>query len=218
MKCPIIVCGVVLGGLVLGSCVSSRPVPADAFVTIDGLNYGLVSETSAYLVREPFQFRLHVENPSGSRQELPRVLDAGYELHVRGPGWSSVEYSEPMTQLLALGKIAVPALLANLTNYAVEVPVIQLLGDLKVTEAVPLLLDRLWMRDDPHDSLIIARLAEITEHPDGYGFHRRWFDERTQQAAVRAYRDWWAKYQREHRDSAKSATRPGGRESQSSSR
>jgi hypothetical protein len=111
------------------------------------------------------------------------------------PGWTRVDYTEPMKELSALGQLAVPALLANLGNYAIEMPVIQLLGDMKVKEAVPLLLDRLWMQDDMHDSLIIAKLAEITGHPEGYGFHRRWFDKVTREAAVKAYRDWW----REHK-------------------
>ena len=124
------------------------------------------------------------------------------------PGWTAVSYTEPMKQLSALGKLAVPALLANVNNYAIGMPIIQLLGDMKVKQAVPLLLDRLWMQDGPHDSLIIATLAEITEHPDGYRFHRHWFDKKTQEAAVRAYRDWWVKYEKAPCDQN---TQPKGR-------
>jgi hypothetical protein len=114
------------------------------------------------------------------------------------PGWTAIDYTEPMKQFSALGQLAVPTLLANLNNYAIEMPVIQLLGDMKVKQAVPLLLDRLWMEDDPHDSLIIAKVAEITGHPDGYRFHRCWFDKQVQEAAVKAYRDWWGKYEKAH--------------------
>jgi len=126
-------------------------------------------------------------------RKLKDSPESGYESS--RPGWTRVDYTEPMKELFALGQLAVPALLANVNNYAIEMPVIQLLGDMKVKEAVPLLLDRLWMQDDVHDSLIIAKLAEITGHPDGYGFHRRWFDKQVQRDAVKTYRDWW----REHK-------------------
>lgn len=128
-------------------------------------------------------------------QALRKLQDSpGTGFFSSRPGWTTADYSEPMTQLSSLGKVAVPALLANLQNFAMEISIIQLLGDLKVKEAVPFLLDRLWIQDDPHDSLIIAKLAEITGHPDGYGFHRHWFDKRTQEDAVKAYRDWWISY------------------------
>ena len=116
------------------------------------------------------------------------------------PGWTTLFYSDPMTELAALEDEAVTALLANIHVHSLEMEIIQLLGDLRVKQAVPLLLDRLWMQDSVHDWLIIAKLAEITEHPDGYRFHRRWFDQQTRLAAVKAYRDWWAAYQREHAD------------------
>jgi hypothetical protein len=45
--------------------------------------------------------------------------------------------------------------------------------------------------DCTHDSAIVAKLAEITQHPEGYGFHRRWFNEGVRQSAVETYREWW---------------------------
>lgn len=293
----------VLVCIALGGCAAQDADRDKPTTVINGCSYRLVSKTNTYFVGESFRLALHIKNHSNSKQELPPVLNVGYELRIQGPGgnedrkgswsvqmpkedlnllpggsriielprnsddccltagshevrycyfgassggapqwetapiaveciaqplvipegtddrvemalrklqdspssgissarpgWSSATYSAPMKELAALGSKAIPALLANLHVCSLELSIVQLLGDLKVKEAVPLLLDRLWMEDNSHDSLIIAKLAEITDHPDGYGFHRRWFDEGTQRTAVKAYRDWWERHQRE---------------------
>lgn len=107
------------------------------------------------------------------------------------PGWTSVPYDHTMRRLKKLGDAATPALLANVGNYSRQPQIVQLLGDLKVERAVPQLLDALRMQDDPYDSLIIANLAKITGHPQGYRFHRRWFDSDTREDAVQTYQQWW---------------------------
>jgi hypothetical protein len=122
-------------------------------------------------------------------RELHRCPDSGFESS--RPGWSSVRYNEAMEDLKRFGQAAAPALLANIDNYRIQLAVIQVLGDLRVEEAVPELVERLWMEDCFHDSLIVAKLANITGHPEGYGFHRRWFDEAVRVKPVATYKQWW---------------------------
>lgn len=106
------------------------------------------------------------------------------------PGWTSVGENEPMRELRECGDEAVSAILANLGNFWIRMELIQVLGKLKAKQSVGPLLDLLWMEDCFHDMLIVAVLAEITEHKDGYSFHRRWFDPVVRKAAVAAYKDW----------------------------
>lgn len=114
------------------------------------------------------------------------------EARATRPGWAYVGYTEPMTRIAKFGDDAVPVLIANIDNKVLKLQILQLLGDLRAKEAVPILLARLEMKDSANDVFIIAKLAEITEHPEGYGFYRRWFDEGVQQRAVVEYRKWWA--------------------------
>ena len=55
---------------------------------------------------------------------LRKLRDSpGFGIGSSRPGWTAVDYDEPMKQLSALGQLAVPTLLANLNNYAIEMPV-----------------------------------------------------------------------------------------------
>ena len=143
--------------------------------------------------------------PPSNRLRFPRntpkdlrqaVIDAYNtpitEARADRPGWANVGYTEPMTRIAKFGDDAVPALIANIDNRVLRLQILQLLGDLHAKKAVPVLLDRLEMEDSANDVFIVAKLAEITEHPEGYGFYRRWFDEAVQQRAVATYRKWWA--------------------------
>lgn len=121
------------------------------------------------------------------------------------PGWASVEYSEPMQRIVAFKQEAVPVLVANLEGEEFRLQVIQMLGDLKATAAVPALVDRLedlergpefddLERDNLDEftqSLLLAKLADITDHPEGGRFYRHGFSSGVRQQAVAAYRQWF---------------------------
>ncbi|MEQ1904088.1 MAG: hypothetical protein ABL888_07900 [Pirellulaceae bacterium] len=111
------------------------------------------------------------------------------------PGWTDVSHNDSMKRLLELGDAAVPALLANINNYERQLPIMELMGELGVESAVPEMISALELRDTLRDSLIIAKLAEITKLEDGYRFHRRWFDPGVRESALRAYQEWRGKYQ-----------------------
>lgn len=133
--------------------------------------------------------------PTGTPENVRvAILDAYTtpitEFKSRRPGWAYVAYTAPMKELHSIGDDAVPAMIANLRTPELEFQFTQVLGDLQAEAAVPVLLDRLHMEDDFHDHLAIAKLADITEIPDGYRFYRTWFRKDVQEEAVTAYRAW----------------------------
>lgn len=141
-------------------------------------------------VRQPLVF------PEGTSESVVNLLKGLREAGRSGflsqiPGWSEVDYNEPMMELAKLGDEAVPALIANLGNHRIQLQLAQLLAAMRAKEAVPSLLEQLWMEDDWHDFIVIAKLSEITGHPDGYRFHRRWYVPAVRREAVSAYRAWW---------------------------
>lgn len=124
------------------------------------------------------------------------------------PGWAEIEYTEPMERIVAFKEQAVPVLVANLDCKEFRPKAIQMLGDLKARTAVPALVDQLEKLAGPEfddgergdlnliaQSMLLAKLAEITGHSDGYIFYRRGFDSKVRQAAVEAYRQWWREHQ-----------------------
>ena len=135
--------------------------------------------------------------PPGTPTELRRAVIDAYETPITEgkasrPGWAYIGYTEPMSRIAEFGDDAIPVLLANIDNSKLRLQILQLLGDLRAKEAVPILLDRLEMKDSANDVFIIAKLAEITDHPSGYSFYRRWFDEDVRREALAEYRKWWA--------------------------
>jgi hypothetical protein len=141
----------------------------------------------------PRNNRLHFprNTPIELQQAVIDACNTPAEWRASRPGWANAEYTEPMTRIAAFKDQAVLVLIANIDHPAIKLQVIQLLGDLRATQAVPLLLDRLEMDDSANDWFIIAKLAEITNHPKGYGYYRRWFDKKVQDKAVAEYRQWW---------------------------
>lgn len=164
----------------------------------------------------PRQPRLQI--PRGTNPQLAQAFREAWVtpppryLAMR-PGWADVEYSEPMQRIVAFKQEAVPVLIANLESGEFQLQVIQMLGDLKAAAAVPALVDQLEVLekgpefddrrgDDVFDeftqSLLLAKLADITGHPDGHRFYRSGFSSGVRQQAVAAYRQW-------HRDQQSSS-------------
>ncbi len=139
--------------------------------------------------------------PFGTRPELRKALQDAFVTKPPGgrasrPGWAYLEFSEPMERIESFGNEALPALVANLNNRdkLMRLQAIELLGRLDAEVAVPPLLAALRYDDETEDWFIIAKLAEITDHPKGYEYYRRWFSLEVQREATQAYRNWYAAY------------------------
>lgn len=114
------------------------------------------------------------------------------------PGWSTVAPTPAMKRVVAFGDEAIPVLLANLhnRNQVMRFQTYEMLGMLDAKSTVPALIDSLYYDDGTDDAFIVAKLAEITDHPDGYRFYRKWFDANTQKEATETYRRWCADHQK----------------------
>ncbi len=97
-----------------------------------------------------------------------------------------------MDAIVALGDSAVPVLVANLHNddKNMRLKCIAMLSMLDAEDAVPAMVDALRYDDDTDDWFLVAKLAEITDHPDGDKYYRFWFSPDIQQEATIAYRNW----------------------------
>jgi hypothetical protein len=198
--------------------IASRPQPAEmnfmrrfSFRTMVLV---IAAVAVVYAVFAPFiPRRPQLRIPRGTPPKLAAAIrdawaDPSLSGRISRPGWADLEYSEPMERIVAFKQQAVPVLLANLDNREFRPKVIQMLGDLKATTAVPALVDQLEKLAGPEfddgergdldrvaQSMLLAKLAEITNHPDGYDFYRRGFDERVRRAAVEEYRQWYRDHQ-----------------------
>lgn len=114
------------------------------------------------------------------------------------PGVVEISYTDAMQKIKDLGRVAAEALVANVGNYRVQLSVLQLLGDLRVTAAVPQLVTMLSTGDKLdsfRDALVLTVLGRITEHPQGDSFSKRVFDLQARREAVAAYQAWWESHQ-----------------------
>jgi hypothetical protein len=120
------------------------------------------------------------------------------------PGWTSVKYPEEYRRY---GTNLVASLIDYLSNTNTSqrpalpehsIPgkrqelvmlTAQLASDLHVTNAIPFLVSelRIHFPEDEEDSVgscLIAKLTELTGIKNGYGYHRRWFEESVREAAL----------------------------------
>ena len=135
-----------------------------------------------------------VETPSGTDRQVSALLHQMHDHPPRGgasmrPGGTWIPHDKTMDEIGKIGPKSVPALIANLGNFKIQKGIVQLLGDMKVREAVPHLLAILRDEDEFTASLIVEALGDITGQRDH--FHRRWFDPEVRRQAREAYRKWW---------------------------
>ncbi len=111
------------------------------------------------------------------------------------PGYGRVFYTREMIDIANSPCEAIPALLANIDHPTVGNPAIEILGDLRVKEAVdPLigLLRRVRSSDSEAEiGLILNVLAKITQHPRGYRFFRDAFRPEVIDEAISEYGNWY---------------------------
>lgn len=111
------------------------------------------------------------------------------------PGYGRVFYTREMIDIANSPCEAIPILMANIDHPTVGNPAIEILGDLRVKEAVdPLigLLRRARSSDSETEvGLILNVLAKITQHPKGYRFFREAFRPEVIDEAIAEYGAWY---------------------------
>ena len=144
-------------------------------------------------IQQPLRFP--PETPGRVKLAMAELYDSAPVAKSESVGDTQIDYNDPMHKVGALGVEVVEALLANLQNYRLQPVVLQLLGDLQATAAVPQLIELLSMDggdvDRFHETLVLATLARITQHPEGSRFRRRASELRVRKAAAVAYEEWW---------------------------
>lgn len=106
-------------------------------------------------------------------------------------GYTSVEVSPTLKELIFRGRAAVPSLLANLDTWRIQYRVIEALGAIAAPESVPALIDHLWRQPGSlHDDCLLTALSRITGHPDGSAEWTSWWDPEGRAALLHGWRVW----------------------------
>lgn len=111
------------------------------------------------------------------------------------PGYARVFYTQDMIDIANSPHESIPVLLANISHPTIGNLAIEILGDLKVKEAVDPLIDLLRRArasdNETEIGLILNVLAKITQHPRGYRFFREAFRPEVIDEAISEYGAWY---------------------------
>jgi len=140
--------------------------------------------------------------PYGTDRELASAVGDAFEnppidYKAIRPGGAAVVPSPAMKRVVAFGDEAIPVLVANLGNRdeIMRFQVYEMLAMLDAKSAVPELIDSLRYDDGADDWFIVAKLSQITDHPEGYRFYRQWWRTDIQKEATETYRRWYVEHQ-----------------------